>query len=66
MELSATSKFVSCWKSCEQVILRVGVTDPGLGAAFGINILSTDEEIEETADTFVKTVRTILGVADKT
>jgi hypothetical protein len=30
----------------------VGVVDAGLGAAFGINVRSTDEEIDEAARTF--------------
>ena len=42
------------------IALSVGVVDPGLGAGFGINILSTDEEIEKTAEKFVKTVRSIV------
>ena len=40
--------------------LSVGVVDPGLGASFGINILSTDEEIEKTAQKFVDTVKPIV------
>jgi len=32
--------------------LSGGVVDAGLGAAFGINIHSTDEEIEEAAKQF--------------
>jgi len=32
----------------------VGVVDPGLGAGFGINILSNDEEIRKKAETFIK------------
>ena len=40
--------------------LSVGVVDPGLGASFGINILSTDEEIEKTAEKFVKIVKPIV------
>ena len=32
--------------------LSVGVVDAGLGAAFGINIRSTDEDIERAAQTF--------------
>lgn len=43
------------------IALSVGVVDPGLGAGFGINILSTDEEIDKTADTFVKTVKSLQG-----
>ena len=34
--------------------LSVGVVDGGLGAAFGINIRSTDQEIDETAVRFVQ------------
>ena len=34
--------------------ISVGVVDAGLGSAFGINIESTDEEIEEAADRFRK------------
>ncbi len=37
--------------------LSVGVVDPGLGAGFGINILSSDEEILKKAEEFVKTVK---------
>jgi dTDP-4-amino-4,6-dideoxygalactose transaminase len=37
--------------------LSVGIVDPGLGAAFGINIHSTDEEIEKVAERF----RTVCG-----
>jgi dTDP-4-amino-4,6-dideoxygalactose transaminase len=33
--------------------LSVGVVDAGLGAAFGINVLSTDEDIERTAQAFL-------------
>jgi len=36
------------------VNLSVGVVDPGLGAAFGININSSDDEIKQTAETFRK------------
>lgn len=32
--------------------LSVGVVDAGLGAAFGINIHSTDEDIEKAAKQF--------------
>jgi 8-amino-3,8-dideoxy-alpha-D-manno-octulosonate transaminase len=32
--------------------LSVGVVDAGLGAAFGINVRSTDDEIDEAARTF--------------
>lgn len=34
--------------------LSVGVVDAGLGAGFGISIMSTDEEIEQAAATFLK------------
>jgi dTDP-4-amino-4,6-dideoxygalactose transaminase len=43
------------------IALSVGVVDPGLGAAFGINILSPDGEIEKTAEQFVKTVKSIVN-----
>ncbi len=36
--------------------LSVGVVDRGLGAAFGVNPLSTDEEIDRRADEFNKAV----------
>ncbi len=35
-----------------KINLSVGVVDAGLGAGFGINIDSTDEEIERAADAF--------------
>ena len=34
------------------VCLSVGVTDPGLGTEFGINILTEEREIIEKADEF--------------
>lgn len=37
--------------------LSVGVVDPGLGAGFGINILSNDEEIQKKAETFIEVVQ---------
>jgi 8-amino-3,8-dideoxy-alpha-D-manno-octulosonate transaminase len=37
--------------------LSVGVVDPGLGADFGINILSDDREIERVAADFIKKVK---------
>jgi dTDP-4-amino-4,6-dideoxygalactose transaminase len=37
--------------------LSVGVVDPGLGAGFGINILSSKEEIDSKAEQFIETVR---------
>ncbi len=40
--------------------LSVGVVDPGLGASFGINILSDDREIERKAEEFIKTVRRVM------
>jgi 8-amino-3,8-dideoxy-alpha-D-manno-octulosonate transaminase len=42
------------------VILSVGVVDPALGAAFGINILSTDDEIRKIAEKFVYSVKPIV------
>jgi dTDP-4-amino-4,6-dideoxygalactose transaminase len=43
------------------VNLSVGVVDPGIGANFGITVLSTDEEIARTAEEFVKKVKPIVG-----
>jgi dTDP-4-amino-4,6-dideoxygalactose transaminase len=43
------------------VNLSVGVVDPGIGANFGINVLSSDEEIARTAEEFVKRVKPIVG-----
>jgi dTDP-4-amino-4,6-dideoxygalactose transaminase len=40
--------------------LSVGVVDPGLGSAFGIDILSTDDLIEKQAQKFISTVRSCL------
>jgi 8-amino-3,8-dideoxy-alpha-D-manno-octulosonate transaminase len=37
--------------------ISVGVVDGGLGAGWGINILSTDEEIERAAEQFVAACR---------
>ena len=41
--------------------LSVGVVDSGLGTDFGINILSTDEEIDRKAEQFIKLVKPITG-----
>jgi dTDP-4-amino-4,6-dideoxygalactose transaminase len=43
------------------VNLSVGVVDPGIGASFGITVLSSDEEIDRTAEAFVKKVKPIAG-----
>jgi 8-amino-3,8-dideoxy-alpha-D-manno-octulosonate transaminase len=40
------------------IALSVGVVDPGLGAGFGINVLSTDAEIDAAAARFIKAART--------
>ncbi len=40
--------------------LSVGVVDPGIGADFGINILSTDKEIQEKADEFADIIKPIV------
>ncbi len=40
--------------------LSIGVVDPGLGADFGITILSSDEEIVEKGREFVKIVKPIV------
>ncbi len=42
------------------VALGVGVVDPGLGAGFGINILSSDEEIRRQAGSFIETVQGVI------
>jgi len=39
------------------IALSVGVVDPGLGAGFGINVLSTDAEIDAAAARFIKAAR---------
>jgi len=41
--------------------LSVGVVDAGIGAAFGITVLSTDDEIARTAEEFVRRVKPILS-----
>jgi 8-amino-3,8-dideoxy-alpha-D-manno-octulosonate transaminase len=41
--------------------LSVGVVDPGLGADFGINALSPDDEIYHKAETFIRLVKPIVG-----
>jgi dTDP-4-amino-4,6-dideoxygalactose transaminase len=41
--------------------LSVGVVDPGLGADFGINVLSTDDEIDRKAGEFIRLMRPIAG-----
>jgi dTDP-4-amino-4,6-dideoxygalactose transaminase len=43
------------------VNLSVGVVDPGIGASFGINVLSTDAEIDRKAEEFVQKVKPIAG-----
>lgn len=40
--------------------LSVGVVDPGLGASFGINILSSHAEIETTAEKFIRIVKPLV------
>ncbi len=37
--------------------ISIGVIDAGLGAAFGVNPMSTDDEVDTKADTFISTVR---------
>ncbi len=39
--------------------LSIGVVDPGLGADFGVNILSAKEEVKDRANKFVKIVKPI-------
>jgi dTDP-4-amino-4,6-dideoxygalactose transaminase len=41
--------------------LSVGVVDPGLGSDFGITPLSSDEQIDRTAEEFIRTVKPIAG-----
>ena len=40
--------------------ISVGVVDAGLGSAFGINLESTDEEVDRQAELFGRTVESIL------
>lgn len=41
--------------------LSVGVVDPGLGADFGINPLTPEEEIDRRAEEFIRLVKPITG-----
>jgi 8-amino-3,8-dideoxy-alpha-D-manno-octulosonate transaminase len=41
--------------------LSVGVVDPGLGADFGINALSDEDEIDRKAEEFIRVVKPITG-----
>jgi dTDP-4-amino-4,6-dideoxygalactose transaminase len=41
--------------------LSVGVVDPGIGASFGITVLSSEEEIARKAEEFVRKVKPIVG-----
>jgi dTDP-4-amino-4,6-dideoxygalactose transaminase len=41
--------------------LSVGVVDPGLGADYGINILSTGQEIDQKAEEFIRLMKPVLG-----
>lgn len=43
------------------VNLSVGVVDPGIGANFGITVLSSDQEIARKGEEFVKKVKPIVG-----
>jgi dTDP-4-amino-4,6-dideoxygalactose transaminase len=43
------------------VNLSVGVVDSGLGTDFGINILSSEDEIDRKAEQFIKLVKPIIG-----
>lgn len=40
--------------------LSIGVVDPGIGADFGINILSSNEEIQKKVEEFIKIVKPIV------
>jgi dTDP-4-amino-4,6-dideoxygalactose transaminase len=39
------------------IALSVGVVDPGLGAGFGITVLSSDDEIAKAAERFIRVAR---------
>ncbi len=39
------------------IALSVGVVDPGLGAGFGVNVLSGDAEVDAAADRFIRAAR---------
>jgi len=39
----------------------VGVVDPGLGVDFGINVLSTPDEIDAKAEEFIRLMKPVLG-----
>jgi 8-amino-3,8-dideoxy-alpha-D-manno-octulosonate transaminase len=54
--LPKTDRILQC-----SINLSVGVVDPGLGADFGINVLSPDEEIYQKAETFIRLVKPIVG-----
>ncbi|HEX9013914.1 MAG TPA: DegT/DnrJ/EryC1/StrS family aminotransferase [Anaerolineaceae bacterium] len=41
--------------------LSVGVVDPGLGADFGINVLSGEDEIDRKAEEFIRLVKPVTG-----
>lgn len=43
------------------VNLSVGVVDSGLGTDFGINIMSTEDEIDAKANQFIRLVKPIIG-----
>jgi 8-amino-3,8-dideoxy-alpha-D-manno-octulosonate transaminase len=40
--------------------ISVGVVDRGLGSAFGINLESSDAEVDRQAETFRQTVEQVL------
>ncbi len=39
------------------IALSIGVVDPGLGAGFGVNVLSTDAEVDNVAGRFIRAAR---------
>ena len=41
--------------------LSVGVVDPGLGADFGIDVLTPEEEIDRKAEEFIRIIKPIVG-----
>jgi 8-amino-3,8-dideoxy-alpha-D-manno-octulosonate transaminase len=46
------------------IVLSVGVVDAGLGAGFGINVLSSDEEIASAAEKFIRVARGASSIAE--
>jgi dTDP-4-amino-4,6-dideoxygalactose transaminase len=47
------------------IVLSVGVVDPGLGAGFGISVLSSDDEIARVAEKFIRVAKGGRGVMSR-